>query len=194
MTQKLSPELLISAYSQGFFPMPHPETAEILWFHPDPRAILPLDGFHCSRSLQRSLKKSGFRYTLNQAFREVMKACADRRETWINDEFLKVYTQLHQLGFAHSLEVWQGEQLVGGTYGVCLGGAFFAESKFHRVSDASKAALYYLTEHLRHKGYVLLEVQFLTAHLKTLGVIEISAADYEVRLKAALKLRPQFLI
>jgi leucyl/phenylalanyl-tRNA--protein transferase len=183
----LTPELLLAAYRHGYFPMPHPETEEIIWFNPDPRAIIPLNGFHCSRSLRRSLRRSNFQVSLNKDFVGVMAGCADRPETWINAEITEAYERLHQRGDAHSLEIWQSGELVGGVYGVAIGGAFFAESKFHRVTDASKAALYYLVEHLRAKGFTLLEIQFLTPHLRTLGAIQIPARDYEQRLQRALR-------
>ncbi len=183
----LTPELLIAAYRHGYFPMPHPETEEIIWFNPDPRAIIPLDGFHCSRSLRRSLRRSNFLVTIDKDFSGVLAGCAERAETWINTEITEAYERLHQHGDAHSLEIWQNDQLVGGTYGVAIGGAFFAESKFHRVTDASKAALYFLVEHLRAKGFSLLEVQFLTPHLRTLGAIQIPARDYEQRLQRAVR-------
>ncbi|MCX6129016.1 MAG: leucyl/phenylalanyl-tRNA--protein transferase, partial [Proteobacteria bacterium] len=184
---------LLSAYSHGYFPMPHPETEEIIWFNPDPRAILPLDGFHCSRSLMRSLKNSGFQLSLDQDFAGVMAGCADRPETWINAEISQAYLQLHRDGHAHSLEIWQNGGLVGGTYGVSIGGVFFAESKFHRVRDASKAAIYYLTEHLRDRNFSLLEVQFMTPHLQKLGVLELKAAQYQLRLGHALRQSVEFL-
>ena len=190
---KLSTQILLVAYANGFFPMPHPQTNEICWFNPDPRAIIPLDGFHVSRSLKRSLRHKGFKATIDQDFAGVMDGCSQRKETWINDEIKRAYKALHQDGYAHSLEVWLGDQLVGGVYGVALGGAFFAESKFHRVTDASKAAIYYLVEHLRRVGFTLLEVQFLIPHLASLGAIEISAKDYQSRLYDALQLPSDFL-
>lgn len=183
----LHPEHLLFAYSQGFFPMPDQDQAErILWYAPDPRAIMPLEGFHVSRSLRRSLRKVGFTWTLNRDFKEVMLGCANRDDTWINEYFLWAYHQLHQLGFAHSLEVWLEGKLVGGVYGVSLGGAFFAESKFHRVSDASKVALYHLVEHLKARGFSLLEIQFMTDHLESLGAINVHSEDYQQRLALAL--------
>ncbi len=189
----LTPELLLAAYRHGYFPMPHPETEEIIWFNPDPRAIIPLDGFHCSRSLKRSLRRSNFLVTIDKDFSGVLAGCAERAETWINTEITEAYERLHQHGDAHSLEIWQNDQLVGGTYGVAIGGAFFAESKFHRVTDASKAALYFLVEHLRAKGFSLLEVQFLTPHLRTLGAIQIPARDYEQRLQRAVRQSVSFV-
>ena len=197
MVNPLAAETLLSAYAQGFFPMPDPEdpTAEkILWFHPDPRAILPLDGFRVSRSLARTIRRGGFLLTLNRAFETVMRACANRDETWITEAFVVAYCDLHRRGFAHSLEVWSGDgkELWGGVYGVTLGGAFFAESMFHRRTDMSKVALYALTEHLRAKGYELLEVQFLTPHLERLGAIEIPRETYLDRLASALRKRPEW--
>jgi leucyl/phenylalanyl-tRNA--protein transferase len=188
----MTPALLRVAYSQGLFPMPEPQTEQVLWFSPDPRAIIPLDGFHTSRSLRRTLNKKKFRISFNEDFTGVMLACGDRKDTWINAEFLDVYSQLHREGGAHSVEVWQEGKLVGGTYGVALGGAFFAESKFHRVTDASKVAIYHLVKHLNERGFKLLEVQFLTPHLKTLGAVEISRPDYMKRLAAALKVKTSF--
>lgn len=193
MEQPLHPNILRLAYAQGYFPMPEPKTGEILWFHPDPRAILPLDKFHVSRSLARSLRKNQFKITVNQAFAEVMQACANRPETWINKDFLSAYQSLHQAGDAHSLEVWEDSQLVGGTYGVSLGGAFFAESMFHLRTDASKIALYHLTQRMRERGMSLLEVQFLTPHLASLGAIEISRQKYLELLRQALRCRVSFV-
>ncbi len=169
--------------------MPHPETQEVLWFRPDPRAILPLDGFHVSQSLKKTLKKVDLTISTDRAFATVMQRCSEREGegTWINDEFLAAYTALHQEGNAHSLEVWHGKTLVGGVYGVCLGGAFFAESMFHRETDASKVALYHLTEKLKAMNFDLLETQFMTPHLKSLGAVEISGDEYIKRLKRALK-------
>ena len=190
---RLNTQLLKIAYASGYFPMPHPETEEILWFDPDPRAILPPDAFHCSRSLTRTLRRGLFRVTFDEAFPEVMAGCADRNETWINAEFMRAYTQLFQEGCAHSVEVWLKDHLVGGLYGVTLGGAFFAESKFHRETDASKVALHALCAHLAKRGFVLLEVQFLTAHLATLGAREIPAKTYHEMLKRAIALPVSFL-
>lgn len=188
----LTTTLLRVAYAQGFFPMPHPKTNKILWFSPDPRAIIPLDKFHCSRSLKKSLRNRGYNVTFNKAFSEVMHACAARDDTWIIPEFIEVYTRLHEEGDAHSVEVWKDGLLVGGTYGVTLGGAFFAESMFHKVTDASKVALFHLTKLMEKKGFILLEVQFLTEHLKSLGAIEIPAEEYMKRLETALQLTPVF--
>ncbi|MBI2603579.1 MAG: leucyl/phenylalanyl-tRNA--protein transferase [Deltaproteobacteria bacterium] len=185
-TFTLNPQILVAAYSQGFFPMPEEQTEEVRWYRPDPRAIIPLQGFHISRSLQRRLNRKDFSFTFNQEFREVMKACSHREETWINDEFLHAYGRLHELNKAHSVEIWRNNRLIGGLYGVSLGGAFFAESMFHREPDASKIALHALVQHLIERRFTLLECQFLTAHLKRLGAIEISDQEYMKRLKLAL--------
>lgn len=190
--KNLDTNMLLMAYSQGYFPMPHPDTEEICWFNPDPRAIIPLEGFHCSRSLKRSIRKFGYTFTINQSFQEVMSSCAREDDTWINEEFKRAYYQLHQLGFAHSLEVWAEDELVGGLYGVSIASAFFAESKFHKKTDASKAALYFLVEHMKKLNFSLLEVQFLTPHLNSLGAIEISASHYQNLLSLALAHKNSF--
>jgi len=189
----LDPGLLRLAYARGYFPMPHPDTGEILWFSPDPRAIIPLGGFHCSRSLARTLRLGAFEISMDRDFAGVMAGCAERTETWITDEFKTAYGRLHAEGDAHSLEVWQEDKLVGGVYGVALGRAFFAESMFHRVTDASKVALYHLVERLRQQDMLLLEVQFLTSHLASLGAVEIPREQYLRRLAAALKTTSRFV-
>ncbi|NBT57835.1 leucyl/phenylalanyl-tRNA--protein transferase, partial [bacterium] len=167
-----SPQLLW-AYSQGFFPMPNLKDETIEWYRPDPRAVLPLDQFHVSRSLRKVLNRDVFSTTLNKAFPEVVFQCANRPETWINAEFKRAYGELHHLGHAHSLEVWEGNELAGGVYGVQLGGAFFAESMFSLRDNASKVALYELSRHLKSQNFLLLEIQFLTPHLASLGAVEI---------------------
>lgn len=187
----LNPTILEHAYRNACFPMPN-WTGRLGWYRPDPRAILPLDKFHASRSLLRKLKNNYFQVTYDQDFKGVMLGCAARKDTWINDEFLRVYSAMHELGKAHSVEVWRSGELVGGTYGVHLGGAFFAESKFHTATDASKVALAKLVERLRARGFALLEVQYLTAHLAQFGVVEIPDSEYVRRLEAALKLTCAF--
>lgn len=187
MPETLSPELLLSAYAQGVFPMADPDAGNaIYWYAPDPRAILPLDAFHISKNLRKLVRRGVFEVTTDRAFPDVMAACADRAETWISDEIIRAYTALHEHGFAHSVECWQGGALVGGLYGVALGGAFFGESMFHRARDASKVALVHLVERLRSGGFVLLDVQFTTPHLARFGVVEIPRTAYEARLAAAL--------
>lgn len=187
MIKNLPPPLdLLRAYALGYFPMPNPQTEEIEWYQPNPRAILPLDSFHCSRTLKRTLNKKTFKFTLNRDFSAVMRGCAEREETWINEEFIRAYTELHVLGHAHSIEVWQQEHLAGGIYGVHIGGAFFAESMFSRERDASKAALFHLVNHLNQQQFALLEVQFLTPHLERLGAKEIPMEHYERQLQLAI--------
>jgi len=184
------PAVLLGAYSQGYFPMPHPKNEEIEWYRPDPRAILPLEGFHISRSFKRVLRNHSFQLTLNQSFEAVMEACSQRETTWINAEFKRAYKALYFSQHAHSIEVWLSSKLVGGIYGVQVGGAFFAESMFSLESEASKIALYYLTKALSKSGFTLLEVQFLTPHLQSLGAIEISDALYQQQLDQAILLSP----
>ncbi len=164
-----------------------PDDAGVIrWYRPDPRAILPIESFHRSRSLQNLIARQVFQHTFNQDFPAVMRACADRPETWINQEFIEKYGELHRQGFAKSVEIWQDQQLVGGVYGVAIGGAFFAESMFHKVTNASKIALHYLVEQLKACEFDLLEVQFLTPHLKSLGAIEIKDTLYLEMLNKAV--------
>lgn len=184
----LTAELLLHAYSIGIFPMADDrDDPEIFWVDPKRRGILPLDQFHMSRSLARTIRRARFDVTLNQDFAGVVDGCADRPQTWINDEIRSRYIELHTQGKAHSVEVWQDSALVGGTYGVSLGGAFFGESMFSRTPDASKVALAYLTTHLLACGFTLCDTQFLTSHLETLGGIEISRATYQSLLRDALE-------
>lgn len=192
----LSPTLLLIAYSQGIFPMTN-RAGGIDWFDPDPRAILPLDdSFHIPRSLARALKRNSFEIKVDTAFRDVMMACAQpasgREVTWIGDEFIEAYSQLHQLGFAHSVEAWLDGKLVGGLYGVSLGGLFAGESMFSRVKDASKVALTHLTNHLRAGGFVLHDVQMMTPHLRRFGAILIPREEYKARLAEALRVNATF--
>jgi leucyl/phenylalanyl-tRNA---protein transferase len=187
MTKTLEIAQLIQAYANGYFPMPEPTTQEIQWYFPNPRAILPLDKFHCSKTLSKKLKQGIFTHSTDGNFDEVIKGCAARKETWINDEFIRAYSELYQLGLAHSIEIWRGKKIVGGVYGVAIGAAFFAESKFHLETDASKVALFYLVEELNKRGFSLLEVQFLTPHLKTLGAIQIPSEEYLSLLNKAVR-------
>ena len=191
----LSVDLLLSAYAQGIFPMAH-EDGQIYWYAPDPRAILPLDGLHVSRSLMRLIRSGRYEIRFNTAFLEVMMACAasgpDREETWINDEIIEAYNWLHELGFAHSVEAWEDGELVGGLYGVGLRGLFAGESMFSRRPNASKVALYYLVQRLRERGFRLLDVQFMTPHLQRLGAVEISKRRYLALLNKALAVDARF--
>lgn len=186
-SEPLSVPLLVAAYQAGYFPMGM-DDGQIGWFSPDPRGVLPLEAFHVSRRLARVLRSGRFAVTIDRDFRRVMRECAaDRDEgTWINDEILDVYGQLHDRRLAHSVEVWADGALAGGLYGVCLGGAFFGESMFHRVTDASKVALASLVEHLQACGFLLLDTQWSTPFLETFGAVEIPRDEYLARLEAAL--------
>lgn len=192
---QLTPEVLLSAYAQGVFPMAHPD-GTIQWYSPDPRAILPLGNLHVSRSLRRVIGQARFEVRVDTAFRQVMRECAaptiGREETWISETLIDAYMGLHELGFAHSVEAWDGQQLVGGLYGVSLRGLFAGESMFSRRRDASKVALYHLVLRLRRQGYILLDVQFLTPHLQRFGAIEIPRFHYHELLREALAVDARF--
>ncbi|WP_121061510.1 leucyl/phenylalanyl-tRNA--protein transferase [Chachezhania antarctica] len=184
----LSPELLLHAYSIGIFPMAeHRDDPEIFWVDPRHRGIIPLDGFRITRSLARRIRNGGFTIAVDRDFEGVVDGCAERAETWINTEIREHYLDLHRLGHAHSLEVYEGDLLVGGVYGVVLGAAFFGESMFSRRRDASKVALAYLVDRLVQGGFRLFDTQFLTAHLASLGGIEITRAEYRRRLAEAIE-------
>ncbi|MEO1168838.1 MAG: leucyl/phenylalanyl-tRNA--protein transferase [Pseudomonadota bacterium] len=187
----LDPNMLLRAYAVGVFPMADSRHAdEVFWVEPKMRAILPLDGFRVSRSLAKTIRSDRFRVTRDTAFDQVVACCAeaqpDRPDTWINPQIQKAYGALHRRGHAHSIECWHGADIVGGLYGVRLGRAFFGESMFSRVSNASKIALAHLVARMRHGGFTLLDCQFITDHLASLGAIEISKADYASLLDSAL--------
>jgi leucyl/phenylalanyl-tRNA--protein transferase len=183
----LRPARLLTAYRRGIFPW-YSAGDPILWWSPDPRAIFELDGLHISRRLQRTLRQDRFRVTVNEAFGEVIRGCADREEgTWIVPEMMTAYEELHRLGHCHSVEVWQGDILAGGIYGVALGGFFAGESMFTRVRDGSKVALVHLVERLKRNGFQLFDTQCLTEHTARLGAIEISREEYLRRLRRALQ-------
>ena len=193
MTDQITPELLLHAYAMGIFPMAESVTdPTIHWIDPRRRGVFPLDGFHISRSLHRAILRGGYRVTVNTDFAGVLAACADRPETWINDTLTALYVSLHRQGDAHSLEVWEGDDLIGGVYGVVLGAAFFGESMFSRQTNASKIALAWLVHRLRAGGFTLFDTQFLTDHLASLGAQEISRAAYHSRLQHALGRRAVF--
>jgi leucyl/phenylalanyl-tRNA---protein transferase len=191
---ELTPQLLLSAYTQGLFPMAQDDS--IYWYQPDPRAILPLDAFHIPRSLRRALKQHPFQVTTDRAFEAVMRFCAapnnGREETWISEELITAYTRLHRLGYAHSVETWQNGRLAGGLYGITIGGFFAGESMFSRQRDASKVALAHLVERLRAHRFQLLDVQFMTDHLRRFGTIEIPNSEYQQRLQRALAIQTRF--
>jgi len=184
----LSVPRLLLAYRSGIFPW---TVNPVTWWSPDPRAILELDGFHVSRSLEKVIRRGEFQITVNRAFREVMMGCAapgpGRRDTWITSEFLEAYTSLHEQGNAHSLECWLDDRLVGGIYGVAIGGFFAGESMFHSVSNASKVALFHLVEHLRERGFELFDIQMLTPITSQLGGVTIPREEYLQRLAEAVE-------
>ena len=188
----IDPDLLLQGYRLGVFPMAMGDNS-IEWFSPDPRAILPLDGFHVPHALRRLARRKPFEITFDKEFPAVIQACAEREGTWINHEIIESYTRLHELGHAHSVEAWKENTLAGGLYGVAIGGAFFGESMFHRVTDASKIALVALAEHLRIREFILLDTQWLTPHLQQFGGIEISRSVYLRLLRRAIDLPRKFL-
>jgi leucyl/phenylalanyl-tRNA--protein transferase len=184
---RLDPRLLLQGYATGIFPMADSRDADALfWVEPRSRAILPLDGFHLSRSLRRTIRSGQFEVTCDRAFGGVITACADREETWINAEIERAMLALHASGYAHSIEVWSGGELVGGLYGVRLGRAFFGESMFSRATDASKVALAWLVARLKAGNFTLLDCQFMTDHLASLGAVNVTRDDYVALLSAAL--------
>lgn len=188
------PDVLLQAYATGWFPM-GVEAARgggVEWFSPDPRGILPLDEFHVSGRLARTIRQQRFEVRIDTAFADVMRACAARDETWITDEIAESYTALHTLGYAHSVEAWQDGRLAGGLYGVALRGAFFGESMFHDVTDASKVALHALVDRLNAGGYRLLDVQWVTPHLATFGARDISRRRYLRLLASSLEFDCKF--
>jgi leucyl/phenylalanyl-tRNA--protein transferase len=193
----LTPDLLLQAYAVGIFPMAESaEEDELFWVDPDQRGILPLDRFHAPRRLRKTLRQQSFEVRCDSAFEAVIRGCAEptseRPKTWINEEIIRLYQALHRRGAAHSVEAWRGGELVGGLYGVSLGAAFFGESMFSRVADASKVALCHLVARLRAGGYRLLDTQFVTEHLQQFGAVEIPRAEYRRRLSGALKERAYF--
>ncbi|MFX0547008.1 leucyl/phenylalanyl-tRNA--protein transferase [Roseovarius sp. S1116L3] len=184
----LTADLLLHAYASGIFPMSEGrDDPEIFWVDPRRRGVVPLNGLHISRSLAKRMRRGVYEVSLNADFAGVVDACADRDETWINREIRSQYIMLHEMGHAHSLEIWSQGALMGGVYGVTLGAAFFGESMFSRGTDGSKLALVHLVDHLRHCGFTLFDTQFLTEHLASLGAIEISRAAYRRDLSLALQ-------
>ncbi|HEX4609451.1 MAG TPA: leucyl/phenylalanyl-tRNA--protein transferase [Urbifossiella sp.] len=198
----LTPELLLKAYRAGVFPWYNEDDPVVLWWSPDPRAVIELDGLHVSRRLARTIRSGKFRVTVDQAFDMVMRGCGENRPegTWVTEEMIRGYTTLHNAGHAHSLEVWSpgeavqgdppfnGWELAGGIYGVAVGGMFAGESMFHRKADASKVALVMLVERLRERGFVLFDVQMTTEHTSRLGAVNIPRAEYLRRLHAAVRM------
>lgn len=183
----IEPDFLLRAYCSGYFPMADPGSREIRWYSPDPRAIFDLSEFHTPRSLSLVVKKKQFEIEIDLQFEEVMRRCAVRKETWISEELIRSYVKLHELGFAHSVECWREQKLVGGLYGVSIGGAFFGESMFSGEKNSSKVALVNLIDRLKERGYGLLDTQFLTPHLARFGAREIPREEYLRRLEESLK-------
>ncbi|MBN8933367.1 MAG: leucyl/phenylalanyl-tRNA--protein transferase [Rhizobium pusense] len=185
-------DILLRAYSAGLFPMADSaDDPELFWVEPEVRGIIPLNSFHISKSLAKAMRKKPFDIRFNTAFEAVMAGCAaeapDRPSTWINATIRRLYSELHQIGHAHSVEAWEGKELVGGLYGVSLGAAFFGESMFSRRTNASKICLVHLVERLKAGGFVLLDTQFTTAHLKTFGAIDVPKLEYAKMLDVAVK-------
>jgi len=181
----LRPGLLLRGYAKGIFPMGD-DTGTVRWYAPDPRAHLPLDAFHVPHNLRRRVQRREFEVTADQDFEAVIEACADRTRTWITPRIIRGYTALHERGYAHSVECWHDDELAGGLYGVALKGAFFGESMFYRVSNASKVALVHLVRQLRAGGFALLDTQYSTDHLKRFGVVDIPRPDFHKKLERAL--------
>ena len=190
---EVTPELIVRAYRAGIFPMAEDaEDEDLFWVSPEMRGIMPLDGFHASKSLRKAMRKSGWTVKVDSDWHGIIEGCAtvgeDRDNTWINQTIRAVYGALFERGVAHTVEVWDGDELVGGLYGLAIGGAFFGESMFHRRTDASKMAMAHLVDRLKVGGFVLLDTQFITPHLESLGGVEIPRAEYEDRLGQALGL------
>lgn len=191
-------EQLLAAYSNGVFPMAHEEAEwDVFWYEPDPRAILPFETFHVSKSLARTVRQKKFEIRLDHDFAGVMKMCAEiprthESGTWISDGLLEAYTEFHHLGFAHSVEAYLDDKLVGGLYGVSIKGLFAGESMFHTETDASKVCLVHLVNHLQTQGFVLHDTQFMTDHLRTFGAIEVSREEYQTLLDDAMRVNASF--
>jgi len=189
----IEPELLLNAYRCGIFPMAESKEGDIHWYEPQLRAVVPLNGLKVSRSLRQTVKKGIFDLRFDTSFEAVMRNCADREETWISEAIIQSYCELHRRGFAFSVESWHNGEIAGGLYGVALGGAFFGESMFSKRKDASKFALVGLVHHLQQRQFVLLDAQFMTPHLKSLGAVEMPQREYVDRLRAALRLDRTFM-
>lgn len=189
----LVPEIVLMAYRQGYFPMSESKDGPIYWHKPAERAIIPLGELKKPpRSLRQSIRKFDYKFTVDECFEDVIRACADREETWISEDIIDTYTSLHHMGFAHSVETWSDGELVGGLYGMAIGGAFFGESMFSYNTDSSKAAFHHLTQILRQNSYILLDSQYINPFTAQLGAIEISDHVYMELLKRALELDCEF--
>ncbi len=193
MQEELTPELVLYGYRMGVFPMAE-DTGDIYWYNPDPRCIFEFDRFHIPHGLRPIINRKKFEIRLDTAFDRIIRACADRDEgTWISDDIRAIYSELHHQGHAHTVEAWLDGQLAGGLYGIAIGGAFFGESMFHNVTDASKVALVALVDHLKTRGFALLDTQWSTPHLERFGSVEIPQTEYLKRLGQALKLDCTFV-
>ncbi len=191
--RRLDPDFIITAYRHGYFPMAESRTGPIGWYSPDPRAIIPLDGFRVARSLRQRIRKGTYEIRIDTAFDAVIRGCADREETWISDEIIRTYTILHNRGVVHSVESWEGGVLSGGLYGVAIQGAFFGESMFSLRPDASKVAMVSLVERLRVRGYRLLDSQFMNENVRRFGAREVSRSQYLTMLAQALEVDASFV-
>lgn len=192
MSEVLTPDLVLWAYENGYFPMAESETNELYWHSPDPRAIIPLDRVKISRSLRKVVREDRFDIRFDVDFEGVMRACAGREDTWISEEIIDVYTSLNRMGFAHSVESWQNGRLVGGLYGVAIGGAFFGESMFSLVSESSKVAFVFLTERLRERRFLLLDSQYINPHMERFGAMEIPRVQFMRLLEKAISVTRRF--
>jgi leucyl/phenylalanyl-tRNA---protein transferase len=181
----LDPDIMIRLYASGAFPMAQDKEGLINWYMPNIRTIIPLEKFNIPRSLRSTIRKGNFEFRFDESFDEVVRSCANREQTWISEELIRAYSKLNKKGFIHTVETWKDNKLVGGLYGVTFRGAFFGESMFSNISQASKAALVQLVEHLKEKGFVLLDVQYLTPHLQMFGAVEISFEEYKDLLTTA---------
>ncbi len=188
----LEPEIMLRLYSQGAFPMADEKSGNISWYLPEKRTIIPLEKYNFPRSLKKIIKNSGFEFRFDTDFISVVRNCANRKSTWISEELIEAYLRLDKLGYIHTVETYQKDKLVGGLYGIAIKGAFFGESMFSKVTQASKTALIKLIEHLKENKFVLLDVQFMTPHLKMFGAIEISFEEYQQLLVKAYKTSYKF--
>lgn len=189
---QLDPDTVLWGYRHGVFPMGDERSDQILWFSPDPRAVIDLDDFHVPRTLRQIIRQGKFQITLNRCFDRVIQSCADRQPTWITPAIVEAYSDLHRRQLAHSVEAWCDGELAGGLYGVTLGAAFFGESMFHKVTDASKIALVALVRQLQHRQFTLLDIQYITRHLARFGAYTIPRSEYLKRLEQALATEPVF--
>ena len=189
----IEPQFLLMAYCNGYFPMADSKTGEIGWYSPDPRAVFDLNEFKTPRSLKQTIRKKNFDIRVDNRFEQVIRACGGRNETWISEDIIQTYLELHRLGFAHSVESWKEGKLAGGLYGVAVGGAFFGESMFSIDRDASKVALAFLVKRMSEHGFTLLDTQWVTPHLARFGAKEIPRAEYLDKLKKAIQQKCRFI-